>query len=215
MIANTAPDPRLRFDPRALGLTEPPRAFYRRGTVAVARALVGAWLGAAAPGPLVRRPHRRDGGLPRRGGSGVALLRRPPHRPRRADVRRRRPPLRLPRLRNAPLRQRRHAPRGRRRGRPPARRRGPGRAPPRLMSGPGKLCAALGITTRDSGLDLVGDSAIRIFIGGRRAVASASLRASASTTPATPKTGPCASSTRIAPRSPASPAGLDISSRRE
>ena len=33
----------------------------------------------------------------------------------------------------------------------------------RLLSGPGKLCAALGITTRDSGLDLLGGGPVRIF----------------------------------------------------
>ena len=38
------PDPRLAFDPRALGLSEPGRAFFRRDTVRVARGLVGAWI---------------------------------------------------------------------------------------------------------------------------------------------------------------------------
>jgi DNA-3-methyladenine glycosylase len=40
-------------------------------------------------------------------------------------------------------------------------------APARLLSGPGKLCAALGITTRDSGRDLIGGD-IRILLGSRR-----------------------------------------------
>ena len=39
---------------------------------------------------------------------------------------------------------------------------------PRLLSGPGKLCSALAITTADSGLDLAGDSAVQIFLPARR-----------------------------------------------
>jgi DNA-3-methyladenine glycosylase len=54
---------------------------------------------------------------------------------------------------------------------------GPGGAPPRLMAGPGKLCAALGITVADSGRDLVGDGPIRIFARrGRRPVIGVSAR---------------------------------------
>jgi len=37
------PDPRLRFEPDALRLREFPRAFYRGDTTEIARALVGAW----------------------------------------------------------------------------------------------------------------------------------------------------------------------------
>jgi DNA-3-methyladenine glycosylase len=40
---------------------------------------------------------------------------------------------------------------------------GPDGAPPRLLSGPGKLCAALGITTRESGLDLLSRGPVRVF----------------------------------------------------
>src|SRR5262245_26779954 len=43
MRTKSSPDPRLRFDPQALGLFEPSRAFYRRDTVNVARDLIGAW----------------------------------------------------------------------------------------------------------------------------------------------------------------------------
>jgi len=43
---------------------------------------------------------------------------------------------------------------------------GPDGCPVRLLSGPGKLCAALGITVSDSGLDLLAERKIRIF--GRR-----------------------------------------------
>jgi DNA-3-methyladenine glycosylase len=45
---------------------------------------------------------------------------------------------------------------------------GPEGAPVRLMAGPGKLCAALGITTEESGLDLLGGAEIRIFRGRSR-----------------------------------------------
>src|SRR5512132_861450 len=44
MIAKRAPRPSLRIDPPAAGFTEAPRAFYRRETVAAARDLLGAWI---------------------------------------------------------------------------------------------------------------------------------------------------------------------------
>ena len=44
MITKNRPNPAVLFDPRALGLTEPPRRFYRRKTIAVARGLLGAYL---------------------------------------------------------------------------------------------------------------------------------------------------------------------------
>jgi DNA-3-methyladenine glycosylase len=40
---------------------------------------------------------------------------------------------------------------------------GPPGAPSRLLAGPGRLCAALGITTTDSGRDLLAPESIRIF----------------------------------------------------
>ena len=40
---NPSPDPRLRFDPDTLGLLEFPRAFYRGDTAEIAQALIGAW----------------------------------------------------------------------------------------------------------------------------------------------------------------------------
>jgi DNA-3-methyladenine glycosylase len=45
---------------------------------------------------------------------------------------------------------------------------GPNGAPAKLLSGPGKLCAALGITTRDSGLDLLSGGPVRVFRGPSR-----------------------------------------------
>ena len=45
----------------------------------------------------------------------------------------------------------------------------PEEAPPRLLSGPGRLCAALGVTAAASGGDLVGEGGFRIFLRrGRR-----------------------------------------------
>ena len=41
---------------------------------------------------------------------------------------------------------------------------GPEGSPTRLMSGPGKLCAALAITTADSGADLLDDGRVRILL---------------------------------------------------
>ena len=45
---------------------------------------------------------------------------------------------------------------------------GAGDVPPRLLSGPGKLCAAMGITVADSGRDLVGSAEVTVFRARRR-----------------------------------------------
>ena len=132
------PDPRLRFDPDALGLVEPPRSFYRRETVSVAKDLLRVLARAAIPGEVVRRADRRNRGVPRDRRRRRAFLERPPHGARRADVRGRRAPLRLPRVRDAPLRERRHSRGGNRPGRPAARRRAPRRPPGAPAVGPGK-----------------------------------------------------------------------------
>ena len=169
-IRRRRPDARLAFDPHdhALGLTEPPRAFYRRGTVRVARALVGAWLARRWRGRwygarIVETEAYLGAGD--RAAHSWAGRRTPRVEPMYADgghlyvflvygmhfcanvVTRREGVAEAVLLRAAE---------------------GGESAPARLLSGPGKLCAALGITTRDSGADLLGGQ-IRIFAGpGRR-----------------------------------------------
>ena len=165
MIANSTnrPDSRLAFDPHALGLDEPPRTFFRRRTVAVARALVGAWIarrfrGRWHGGRIVeteaylgagdRAAHSWGGRRTDRvepmyaeGGHLYVFLVYGMHHCANVVTR----PAGEP---EAVLLRAAEGPEG---------------APERLMAGPGKLCAALGITVADSGRDLVGDGPIRIF----------------------------------------------------
>jgi DNA-3-methyladenine glycosylase len=167
MIAKKSPDPRLAMDPAALGLSEPPRSFFRRSTVVVARGLVGAW--------IARRWRRRwyGGriveteaylGMEDRAAHSWGGRRTPRVEPMYADgghlyvflvygmhhcanvVTRTEGVPEAVLLRAAE---------------------GPGGAR-RLLVGPGKLCAGLGITARDSGLDLIADSPVRIFLPVRR-----------------------------------------------
>ena len=179
MIANSTnrPDSRLEFEPRSLGLVEPPRAFYRRATVAVARALVGCWIARryrgrwyggriveteAYLGPKDRAAHSWGGRRTERvepmyaeGGHLYVFLVYGMHHCANVVTRAAGVPEAVL-LRAAE---------------------GPEGAPPRLMAGPGKLCAALGITVADSGRDLVGDGPIRIFAGrGRRPEIGVSVR---------------------------------------
>ncbi|HEY1250302.1 MAG TPA: DNA-3-methyladenine glycosylase [Thermoanaerobaculia bacterium] len=154
---------RLAFDPRALGLREEPRAFYRRGTVWVARRLVGAWLarrwrgrwyGAriveteAYLGAKDRAAHSWGGRRTPRvepmyadGGHLYVFLVYGMHYCANVVTRRAGVPEAVL-LRAAA---------------------GPDGAPERLLSGPGRLCAALGITTADSGADLLGRGGWRIL----------------------------------------------------
>ncbi len=163
MIANKRPDSRLDFDPRAMGLAEPSRAFYRRPTVAVARALVGAWIARrvrgrwyggriveteAYLGPGDRAAHSWGGRRTERvepmyaeGGHLYVFLVYGMHHCANVVTRAAGVPEAVL-LRAAE---------------------GPAGAPARLMAGPGKLCAALGITVADSGRDLAGEGPIRIF----------------------------------------------------
>jgi DNA-3-methyladenine glycosylase len=169
MIADRAPDPRLRIDPERLGLSPPDREFFRQTTRIVARALLGAWIarrwrgrwyGAriveteAYVGPTDRAAHSFRG------------RRTPRVEPMYADgghlyvffvygmhfcanvVTRREGIAEAVLLRAAE---------------------GPAGSPARLLSGPGRLCAALGITTAESGLDLLGGDSVSILRArGRR-----------------------------------------------
>src|SRR5262245_18742647 len=151
MIANNRPDPRLRLDPGGGGLRLPNREFFRRPTVRVARALVGAWIvrrwrGAWYGGRIVvteaylgvrdRAAHSWAGRRTARvepmyadGGHLYLFLVYGMHCCANVVTRAEGVP-------EAVLLRAAAAPDG---------------APERLLSGPAKLCAALAITTRDSG----------------------------------------------------------------
>jgi DNA-3-methyladenine glycosylase len=150
MIAKRNPDPRLVFDPAELGLSEAERSFYRRSTVVVARDLVGAYLarrwrgrwygariveteaylgaGDAAAHSFGGRRTARVEPMYAEGGHLYVYFVYGMHTCANVvTAREGRPEAVL--LRAAE-------------GTPDA---------PRLLSGPGKLCAALGITIADSG----------------------------------------------------------------
>ncbi len=163
MIAERPPDPRLRFDPEGLGLTRPRRAFFRQDTERVARDLLGGWIarrwrgrwyGAriveteAYLGPADRAAHSWGGRRTARvepmyadGGHLYVYFVYGMHHCVNV-VTRREGVAEAVLLRAAET--------------------GNGLAE-RLLSGPAKLCAALGITTRVSGEDLLGGGPVRIF----------------------------------------------------
>jgi DNA-3-methyladenine glycosylase len=172
------PDERLRFDPEALGLVEPSRAYFRRATETVARDLIGAWIArryqgqwygariveteaylgagdAAAHSWRGRRTARVEPMYSDGGYLYVFFVYGMHHCvnvvTRTVDI------AEAVLLRAAePL------------------------LPviaPRLLSGPGRLCASLGITIRHSGKDLLGQEEIRLFKrSGRRLSISISPR---------------------------------------
>lgn len=163
-----APDRRLRFDPEALRLRPATRAFYRRRTVDVARDLIGAWFarkyrGAwyggriveteAYLGPGDAAAHSWKGRRTARvepmygdGGTLYVFFVYGMHHCANVVTRREEDPQAVL-LRAAE---------------------GPEGAPMRLLSGPARLCARLGVTTAASGFDLVRDERYRIFVGRRR-----------------------------------------------
>ncbi len=163
MIADRVPDPRLRIDPGALRLAPPARSFFRRDTIAVARGLLGCWIarrwrgrwyGAriveteAYLGSKDRAAHSWNGRRTPRvepmyadGGHLYVFFVYGMHSC--ANVVTRRAGIAEAVLLRAAE--------------------GPDGAPVRLLSGPGKLCAALGITIRDSGLDLLSGGSVEIL----------------------------------------------------
>ncbi|MDM7994536.1 MAG: DNA-3-methyladenine glycosylase [Acidobacteriota bacterium] len=157
------PDARLLFDPQMPGLMELPREFYRLDTAQVARALIGAWIarrykgqwyGAriveteAYLGSMDGAAHTWRGRRTPRvepmymdGGHLYVFLVYGMHHC--ANV------VTGPEgIGEAVLLRAAEA---------------PGRQAPRLMSGPGKLCAALEITRKYSGLDLLSGGDLRLF----------------------------------------------------
>ena len=163
MIAERPPDPRLRLDPEALGLEEPSRDFFRRPTRAVARDLIGAWIarrhrgrwygariveteaylgaGDAAAHSFGGRRTRRVEPMYADGGHLYVFFVYGMHSCANVVTRREGEPQAVL-LRAAE---------------------GSAGVPARLLSGPGRLCAGLGIRVADSGLDLLSEGRIRIF----------------------------------------------------
>ena len=157
------PDPRLRIDPDALNLTQLPREFFRLDTAQVARAIIGAWFArryrnhwygariveteaylgstdAAAHSWRGRRTPRVEP-MYMDGGHLYVFLVYGMHHCANVVTR----PAGIPEavlLRAAES---------------------TGQTPAKLLSGPGKLCAALGITVEYSGTDLLSDGDLRLF----------------------------------------------------
>ena len=167
MICKTKnPDSRLRFDPDALGLKEFPRSFFRKDTAVVARELIGTWIArrhdgawygariveteaylgiedAAAHSWKGRRTPRVEPMYMDGGHLYVFLVYGMHHCANVVTMTEGVPEAVL--LRGAE---------------------GPPGAPVKLLSGPGRLTAALGITVSFSGMDMLSDGDIRVFHGG-------------------------------------------------
>ena len=162
MIAKPPPDPRLRLDPEKRAFRQAPRSFFRRDTATVARELVGAWVArryrgawygariveteaylgepdAAAHSSGGRRTARVEP-MYADGGHLYVFLVYGMHHCANVVTRRAGEPQAVL-LRAAE---------------------GPEGAPVRLLSGPGRLCAALGVTRGMSGQDLV-EGSLRIY----------------------------------------------------
>ena len=160
---STTPDPRLRFDPETFGLKQFPRKFFHLDTARVARTIIGAWiarrfnkqwygariveteayLGSTDAAALSYRGRRTPRVEPMymEGGHLYVFFVYGMHCCANVVTR----PAGIAEavlLRAAEF---------------------PEQAPAKLLSGPGKLCAALGIGVRHSGLDLLAAGDIRLF----------------------------------------------------
>ena len=159
------PDARLRFDPDALSLFAPPRSFYRRETVTVARDLIGSWFARrhrnvwyggriveteAYLGAMDAAAHSWRGRRTARvepmyadGGHLYVFLVYGMHYC--ANV-----VTRTKGIAEAVLLRAAEGPAG---------------TPVRFLSGPGRLCAGLGVTVAWTGADLVKQRELQIFCG--------------------------------------------------
>jgi len=157
------PDPILRFDPQKLQLEELPREFFRIDTVQVARTLIGAWLARLHGGQWYgARIVETEAYL---GGTDAAAH----------SWRGRRTPRVEPMYKDGGhlyvfLVYGMHhcanvvtGPEGVGEAVLLRAAEDPGRQAPKLMSGPGKLCAALKITRKHSGIDLLSGGDLRLF----------------------------------------------------
>lgn len=158
-----APDPRLRFDPNALNLAQFPRRFFRGDTANVAREIIGAWLArryedqwygariveteaylgsrdAAAHSYKGRRTPRVEPMYMDGGHLYVFFVYGMHHC---ANI-----VTRPAGIAEAVLLRAAEA---------------NAKAPAKLLSGPGKLCAALGITVTFSGVDLLSHEELCLF----------------------------------------------------
>jgi DNA-3-methyladenine glycosylase len=163
--SQTPPDPGLRFDPLALGLEEFPREFFWNDTAYVAREIIGAWLArryrnqwygariveteayvgkddAAAHSWKLRRTPRVEP-MYKDGGHLYVFLVYGMHHC--ANI-----VTKPAGIAEAVLLRAAEGPEG---------------TPIKLLSGPGRFCAALGITTLSSGFDLLSNGDLRLFQG--------------------------------------------------
>lgn len=160
---NSIPDRRLLFDPEELGLIENPRSFFRGDTVRIARGLIGAWFARLYRGEWygariveteaylgIRDPaaHSYHGRRTPRvepmykdGGHLYVFFVYGMHHCANVVTRPRETP-------HAVLLRAAEGPHG---------------APSKLLSGPARLCKALGITKAFSGLDLLTGGELRLL----------------------------------------------------